>query len=293
MVFKLILIFTVAASEAAFARVETEPADFLAGAKRHVSRVENEVVSVWQKAFVLKEVGKHPVAFRAKFQIEDPIHFTWLALEKSLYLENLTLNGEALPIPIEGMSYKTIPAIPASMLKKGSNELRGTWVQRIKTQKNEKTSKVSIISKKIRSADVDVRLYGVELSALAFQTGPILGYAGENMFTVSCRVNLPAEVVLEVNNRQYISKPALLHSFKVEGLTADTQYEYSLKTRFSSKDDFIASVGPYSMRTLAGGEKFVFTILGDSRSYPKDWERVAAAVTTKKPAFCGFVGDMV
>jgi hypothetical protein len=291
--FKLILILTVVASSTVFARVETEPADFLVGAKRHVSRVENKVVSVWQKAFVLKEAGKHTVAFRAKFQIEDPIHFTWLALEKSLYLENLTLNGETLPVPIEGMSYKTIPAIPASMLKKGSNELRGTWIQGIKTQKNEKTSKVSIVSKKIRSADVDVRLYGVELSALAFQTGPILGYAGENMFTVSCRVNMPAEVVLEVNDRQYISKPALLHSFKVEGLTSDTQYEYSLKARFSSKDDFIASVGPYSMRTLLGGEQFVFTILGDSRSYPKDWERVAAAVTEKKPAFSVFVGDMV
>ncbi len=290
---KLIVILTVVASAAVFAGDRAEPTDFLSGAKRHVSRVENETVSAWQKAFVLKEAGKHTVAFRAKFQVEDPIPFTWLVLEKPLYLEGLTLNGEAISQPIEGMSYKTIPGIPASLLKKGSNELRGVWTQGIKTQKDEKTSKVSIISKKIRSANVDVRLYGVKLSALDFQTGPILGYAGENMFTVTCRVNMPAEVVLEVNDRQYVSKPALLHSFKVEGLTSDTQYEYSLKTRFSSKDDFIASVGPYPVRTLAGGKQFVFTILGDSRSYPKDWARVAAAATTKKPAFSVFVGDMV
>jgi len=104
---------------------------------------------------------------------------------------------------------------------------------------------------------------------------------------------MPAEVVLEVNNRQYISKPALLHSFKIEDLTANTQYEYSLKTRFSSEDDFSASVGPYSMRTLTGGDHFTFAILGDSRTYYKDWEQVATAVTAKKPEFSIFVGDMV
>jgi hypothetical protein len=130
-------------------------------------------------------------------------------------------------------------------------------------------------------------------SALTFQTGPVLGYACEDMFTMTCRVNIPAEVVLDVNDRQYVSKPALLHSFKVEGLRADTQVHYSLKARLSSKDDVLATVGPYSVRTLPVGGQFSFAVLGDSRTHPRDWERVAAAVVTAKPAFSVFVGDMV
>lgn len=292
-VVSVIAILTIVASEAVLARDEVSSVDLLTVASRSVSRVEDKVASAWQKILAFEEAGEHAVAFRAIFQVDNPIRFTSLVLKKPLYIKDLTLNGKTIPKPMEGMTYETIPGIPVSLLEKGSNELQAIWTQPIKAQKDKEISKVSIIPSQIDSADVDIRLSGLMPSALTFQTGPVLGYAGKNFFTITCRVNIPAEVVLEVNNRQYVLKPALLHSFKAEGLTADTQYHYSLKARLSSRDDVLASAGPYSARTLPSGGQFSFAVLGDSRTHPKDWAKVAAAVVTAKPAFSVFVGDMV
>lgn len=289
----VITISAIVASKAAFAGDEADACDLLAGANRSVSRVENKAHSAWQKALVFEESGKHTVACRVMFQVENPTRFASLMLKKPLDIKNLTVNGKRIPKPLEGMTYKTIPGIPASLLKKGSNELQATWTQEIKTQKDDKTSKILIVPSQINATDVDIRLFGLMPSALTFQTGPILGYAGEDFFTVTCRVTIPSEVVLEVNDRQYVSESALLHSFKAEGLTAGTQYHYSLKARLSSKEDFITSVGPYPVRTLPVGGQFSFAVLGDSRTCPKDWERVATAVVKARPAFAVFVGDMV
>jgi len=289
----VVAILAIVASKAALARDEASSADLLAGASRSVSMTQNETSSTWQKSLIFEEPGKHDVAFRALFQVENPTRFTSLMLKKPLDFKNLTVNGRTIPKPLEGMTYKTIPGIPASLLKKGLNEFQATWTQEIKTQKDNETSKVSIAPSQINAADVDIRLLGLMPSALTFQTGPIVGYAGKDFLTVTCRVNIPAEVVLELNDRQYVSESALLHSFKAEGLTADTQYHYSLKARLSSKDGFITSVGPYSVRTLPVGGQFSFAVLSDSRTYPKDWAKVAAAVVRVRPAFVVFVGDMV
>jgi hypothetical protein len=289
----VVAILTIVASEATFARDKANSTDLLADSDRHVSLVENKIVSAWQKVLVFEEAEKHDVAFRAIFQVENPTRFTSLMLKKPLNIKHLTLNDKMIPKPMEGMTYDTIPGIPVSLLEKGSNELQATWTQQTETRKDEKTSKLSIVPSQIDSADIDIRLFGLMPSALTFQTGPVLGYAGQNFFTVTCRVNIPSEVVLETNNRQYVSKPALLHSFKAEGLTADTQYHYSLKARLSSKEDVLASIGPYSVRTMPVAGQFSFAVLGDSRTHPKDWAKVAAAVVTAKPAFSVFVGDMV
>ena len=288
-----ITILILVASEAALAREEARSFDLLQRASRSVSRVENGTYSRWQDALTFEEAGSPFIAFRAIFRIEDPTRFTSLALEKPLHIEDLTLNGKWIPRPMEGMTYKTIPAIPVSLLKKGENVFCAIWTQPVKTRKDKETSKVSIVPSQIDAAGVDIRLLGLTPSALAIQTGPILGYAGTDFFTVTWRVNILAEAILEVNGRQYVSEPALLHSFKATDLIPNTQYRYSLKVRLASKDDIIVSAGPYSVRTLPVGGRFVFTVLGDSRTYPDDWAKVAAAVTTKKPAFSVFVGDMV
>lgn len=237
--------------------------DILIGAERSIARVNGEVV------------------FRAVFKVDDPGQFACLAIEKPLYIKNLSINGAPVAVPIEGMSYNTIPGIPVMMLRKGSNTLTARWRQK---------------ARKIDHADLDIRLLGMMPSALRFQTGAILGYAGENFFTVSCRVNIPAEVVLDVGSRKYTSKSGLLHSFKVKSLKPDTQYEYSLKARVSERDGcFSAALGPYPVRTLpaAGAGIKKFAVLGDSRTHPEDWTKVAAAVAAQKPALAVFVGDMV
>jgi len=328
-----IVIFAISVFVPVFAGAAPSSVDLLKDAKRSVALVDNKTPLVWQKVFVFEKAGKQDVTFRTVFQVDNPGQFVCLSLKKPLHIKDLTLNGKKIPVPLEGMKYKTIPGIPVIMLKKGSNTLQATWTQKVvprkgkgkdkkpvprkdkkkdakkdekkDNKKDKKIAKVSVTPKHINAADLDIHLFGMTPSALTFQTGAVMGYADENFFTVSCRVNIPAEVVLEVQNDnfycKYVSKPGLLHSFKV-ALAANTKYHYSLNARLSSKEDFTASVGPYPVRTLpAGGsgisggkdKKFTFAILGDSRTHPKDWAKVAAAVVAKKPVLVVFVGDMV
>ena len=267
--------------------------NLLADASRSISLHKDKTSTVWQKALSFEKKGNNPVIFRARFRVENPKIFSSLMLKKPIYIRNLTLNGKTVPKPMKGMYYKSITGIPVSLLKKGTNELLVSWTQRVRIRKDKKTSKVSIVPKQIDSAKLNISLLGLTPSDLAFQTGPILGYAGKSFFTLSCRVNMPAEVVLQVDKRQFVSKPALLHSFKVEGLKTNTKYNYSLKTRITPKGKFSVSSGPYSVRTLTGGEKFKFAVLGDSRTRPKDWAKVAVATLKARPEFSVFVGDMV
>ena len=242
--------------------------DILEGAKRSISMIHYKS-------------GNSVITLKLMFQVDDLKDFASLALQKSnrYRVKKIILNGTYAPQPHAVMTYKLIPGIPAKLLKKGSNELKVSWIQKRKK-----------IPENLNPADIEMRLFGLKASDLAFQTGPILGYAGKDFFTVTCRVNMPSEVILQVNKKQYVSKPALLHSFKVKGLSSDTKYESSLKALLPSNT---VSVGPHSVRTLPKGENITFAILGDSRTRPDDWAKVAAAVTQTKPAFTVFVGDMV
>ena len=282
--FAVVVILTIFALKSVFASAEISSCNLLANADKSFSYVDNNATSTFQKVLKFNKAGKYDVTLCSVFKVDNPGKFVSLALEKSPHIKGLTLNGKPIPKPFEEMNYKIVPGIPVSLLKKGENELKVVWTHEVKKQS---------VNKPINFDDLDVQLLGQTSSELAFQTGPVLGYADRNMFTVTCRVNIPAEVVLEVNGKEYISKKSLLHSFKVKGLNPDTPYQYSLKTRLSSKNNFQKSVGPFMVKTLKGGEDFSFAMLGDSRTFPDDWAKVAKAVTKSKPQFAVFVGDMV
>jgi len=269
----------------------TTSTDLLSGANRTISNTTNNKTSPWGKTTSFKSEGSHKTTLRADFTVEDPAQFHSLALKKSHTIKNITLNGKDVKVPIDGMSYRTIPGIPISMLNKGDNQLEVSWETRVKSKKNKETARISFAPAQIAASDINISLVVQQPKDLEFQTGPVLGYAGCKFFTVTCRVNMPAELVLKVNKHEYISKPALLHSFKVEKLSADTPYEYTLTARIGTKAS--TTVGPYTVHTLPKGGKFQFAALGDSRTYPKDWQKVAAATTKANPAFAIFGGDMV
>ncbi len=269
------------------------PSDLLADAVLSVSHREAERATGWRKDVTFEGAGVFPVSVRAIFQVTDTGSGAWLLLQKPDHVEKLTLNGMAIQKPMEGMRHKLIPGIPASLLKTGTNVLQGEWSQRVRIKKAKATGEETVVPEGMAATDLTFKLFALSAAELAFQSGPILGYAGEDFFTVSCRVNMPAEVVLEVNGQQYTSKPGLLHTFKAEGLTAGTQYQYTVKARSASDDDFSASTGPHSVRTLPANDPFTFTILGDSRSFPRVWGEVSRAVFKAQPIFTVFVGDMV
>lgn len=263
--------------------------NLLQGAEPRVSFGEKTAGFVWKEELELRKI---PLVYRVLFTVEDPTAFHRLKLLKPYDVERVLLNGKEIPLPLLGMGYIIIPDLPASMLKSGENELTATWMQRVRARKDPESGAVTLKPSHVNAEALNIRLVEVLPEDLVFQSGPILGYAGTDFFTVSCRVNLAAEVTLEVDGQILVSEPALLHTFKVEGLAADTSYSYSLKTGAPYEKQSV-STGPYEVKTLPEEGPFTFAILGDSRTHPEDWEKVAAAVTTAKPILSVFVGDMV
>ena len=274
-----------------FAENSPTPKDLLAGSNRIISSTINEKTSPWGKTTTFKIDGKHKVTLRADFVIKDPSQFTALSLKKPSNTEDIMLNGLPVKAPFDAMVYRTIPGIPISMLKKGTNQLEISWYTDVKTKKNKETARISFLPAQISASDLKTSLIGHKPEELKFQTGPVLGYAAEKFFTLACRVNIPAEIVLDVNNHKYVSKPALLHSFKVEKLSADTPYEYTLTANIGSTAS--TTIGPYTVKTLPNSDQFKIAFLGDSRTNSKDWNKVASAVAKENPTLAVFAGDMV
>ncbi len=272
------------------------PVDLLAGGTRELSvntKMAEFAESPQKDVLVFKKAGKYSGEMRIQFTVEDPAQFTALSLENAPSGHRARLNDKPIPLPLEGMSYKTIPGIPSALLKKGINELRLNWKQTVKPSKVKKGESPVLRPAKLSAAKLDVQLLGQLPSTLAFQTGPVLGHAGETFFTVSCRTTLKAEVVLDCNGRKYASAPALIHTFKVEDLKPATPYSYSLHARLAAQGKDLVSTPEYTTRTLPATEPFVFAALGDSRTRPKEWAKVGAAVAKANPVFSVFVGDMV
>lgn len=132
----------------------------------------------------------------------------------------------------------------------------------------------------------------VEAKALAFHTGPVLGCAGTDFFTVACRTTVPAVVTLQVGEKTYPSPEGLIHVFRAEGLKPKTQYAYVLSAALPGAAQKVTD-GPHTMRTQAPDGKLVFVALGDSRTNPETWQRVAAAALKMQPDFVIHTGDLV
>ena len=97
-------------SEAAFAGCKACPIDLLAGARRSIASVENDTLLEQGKVLVFEEAGRQEVAIRAIFKVKNPERFASLTLQKPLHVKKLTLNGKAIPVPLEGMIYAAVPA---------------------------------------------------------------------------------------------------------------------------------------------------------------------------------------
>jgi len=257
--------------------------DLLAAAVRSVALVEKGKEPEWRDSVAAEKPVD--VAFRAVFQVEDPTAPAALAIEKPPYMSDFTLNGTRLALPVQGMLYARMPGVPPSLLRKGENELAARW--------NTRTAGAAAGPHTLTAADLPVRLLSVPASALAIQSGPVLGCAGTDFFTAALRTNMPAEVVLETDGRTFVSAPGLMHAFRVDGLRPATAYEYKVTARLTGEHKAVATAGPYTVRTLPEAGPLVFAVMGDNRSNPEAWARVSAAAAAHKPAFTVLTGDVV
>ena len=203
------------------------------------------------------------------------------------------LNGTRVPPPVKGMRYATWPGISPKLFRAGGLNTLEIEIGIAKKSKD-KPAAPAVALVPLTPADLD------------FQTEPVLGDAGPDYFTVGCRTNMPANVTLEVAGRRWQSPFGLVHSFRATELPAGTVQSYTLTAHIRgtvqwnshaaqvSDGETKKKIGPFRVSTLPlRGQPLRFVAMGDSRTYPKDWARVANAVVQEKPALVVFSGDMV
>lgn len=126
---------------------------------------------------------------------------------------------------------------------------------------------------------------------LVLHTGPIVGWTGTDFFTVTCRTTVPAVVTLKVGEKTCSDKTGLTHTLRMGGLQPGTAYEYTLST--AAEGEPAVTGGPYRVKTYPAEGKLIFAATGDSRSDPKTWGLITAAIQKVEPAFVLHTGDLV
>jgi hypothetical protein len=282
------LIFILSVGTQALA-ADTLPENLLADAKPQFCLAAKSPPA-W-KDELPKEGG--PVRARWVFSVPESNSWVYATLQSSQSVESCLVNSTRARSPVKGMRCATLPGISPKWFRAGgSNSLEIEF-------------SIPKASKK-KPAPPTVALIPLTPADLAFQTGPVLGDAGPDYFTVGCRTNMPAEVLLEAAGRRWKSPTGLVHSFRATELQAGTVQDYTLTARITgtvrwdshaaqvSGGEVKKKIGPFHVSTLPlRGQPLRFAAMGDSRTYPKDWARVARAVVEKNPAFVVFSGDMV
>jgi len=207
----------------------------------------------------------------------------------------IVLNGQMLKGPMKRMSYHTIPAIDPGVLKSGTNSLavRGMIT--------------SSAGAKPLTLAVGASLKALRPEHLAIQTGPILGAFGEDFFTITCRTNMPATVSVRcargslknakewtvvaprVGGRSHRNAPKLVHRIKAK-VDGPGLYEYEVVASRGETGRSTAK-GRANLPDPAGALRLV--VMGDSRTNPDSWAKVAKAVLKQDPDLIVFGGDMV
>jgi hypothetical protein len=239
-------------------------------------------------------VNRQLVPVRSVFDVENPSDWSMakLQLKAPASLSSCTLNGQPFAAPVQGMVCESLEGVPGRLLRPGQN-----------------------VFEAYRSVDVTGAASGVPPQAgltpsartialtaspqspqdLVLHTGPIVCATGPDSFTVTCRTNLPAKVVLRVGEKVLASTPAgemgFIHRFRVDGLTPGTEYSYALEAACDGGPT--VSSGPHSVRTYPESGPFDFVLLGDSRDNVPVWHQLSLAAKAIHPLFVIHTGDLV
>ncbi|MBM4040787.1 MAG: hypothetical protein FJ290_19965 [Planctomycetes bacterium] len=272
-------------------------ADLIGGAKWEYSTDDG---ATWGAAPPVVPGGNvAAILAKTSFHLLDLSAFVALELTQNVPPEQkvaFDLNGQPLPVPLKGMVYRTVPAIPPAAFRKGKNEL---------------TARINFDNRPKKADDplpdpatvaLEVSLAGLQPSDLRMHTGPILGAVTETSFSVTCCTNLPVVVTLAVelvrtdgrrqraDGRRQTSEPGLFHRFRVEGLDPQAKWTYRLSV---DQPPYRLEGKPWPVKLApAQGRPLRMVFMGDCRSRPRDWAAVAAAALKADPDLVVFNGDM-
>ena len=200
------------------------------------------------------------------------------------------INGVSVDIPLEGMVYKTIPAIDVNLLKSGQNILTAEF--NVRNASREESMTLSL----------DLELNALRSTNLQFQTGPVLGAYDDDYFSVTCRTNMPAEAFVYSSEEAgtsgsdrssaYLatSERGIIHRLWIPRPTdhSEEPIKYILA---AERDGHLIN---YELEPVfPEGDTFRFIVTGDSRTYPERWQTVSNAITRVDAELMIHVGDFV
>jgi predicted phosphodiesterase len=303
-----------AAAVAPAAAPTTQPVDLLAGAS-------------WK--WKLERPGTQPTtgpaagAFRlvgqVEFDVASPRRYASLELAHGLnplYQMRFSLNGHAIRAPLEGMLYRVIPGIDAGWLAEGRNvlaaDVSGPDAQRTAKSAPAAATPVKDSLARLEAEGPKMKLLALRPEDLKVIMGPVL-FAGGDVSVVTCRANMPAKVTLLAMDFVSGSVKGSISARSTGDVKTDTtsetpgmilrtpvsmpppQYEtlsYQLEVRTPDGAGSV-KLGPWTCKALPKDGKLRFVALGDNRSNPEGWSKVAAAALKAKPDLVVHTGDLV
>lgn len=238
----------------------------------------------WVPELTFEKATRHDLRLRVEFEVAALPAGPVLTLKKPPHISVWTLNCQALVGPPKDMFYPELEGIPTSALKAGKNILEAEFSVNV----HPRDGKLQPAT----SGEVRLDLRPGDAGKFDIRTGPVLGAAGTDYFTVGCRTRMPAVVTLHCDGRTWKSKPGVIHCLKADGLKEGKEYEYKLVAELAG-GGATASSGPWKVKTLPGKGPVTFVALGDARNNPKIWGRITGEAMKFNPAFVIHTGDIV
>lgn len=238
----------------------------------------------WVPEITFEKQGKQLLRVRAEFTVDALPGAALMTLKKPANISEWTLNGKPLVGPPKDMFVPEVEGIPVSEFKVGKNVLEASFSINVNMDKGK--------LKPASTGAIKLELEPTDIKKFEIRTGPVLGAAGCDYFTVSCRTRMPATVTLHCDGRTWTSKPGVIHRLRADGLKEGKEYEYKLVASLVGAEA-TASSKAYTIKTLSSKGPWTFIALGDARNNPKIWGRISAEAMKFKPDFVMHTGDII
>lgn len=219
------------------------------------------------------------------FHVEDPTVFAGLVFTGET-ATRVTLNGHPLPLPEAGMRYQVIPGIPPQLLAKGLNRLEYIWAEEAVVKGIPALSlRPFRHSGSWQRLTVAGALCAFTPAAVRITSGPIVGHATSTMIALSCRTQVRCAVTLDLAGQRQVSKPGLIHQFRVHDLQPNHAVHYRL-----TPGSGVTTFG--RTRTLPERGPLDIAIYGDPSPQPQVLAQVLDRIHAARPRLALALGDL-
>lgn len=191
-------------------------------------------------------------------------------------------------MPLQGMNYTCVDAVPAQRLRRGDNQLE------LACDADEACSAAQALSLRHFEASGDHRrlvprcvVFGVPVEAARIQSGPVIVDLGTDHAVLACRTSAPVAVTLRADDKAWTSPPGLFHRWRIERWVPGRAFAYEMVLAGSRAQ----AQGVGRLAPIDGPIRLA--ICADAGPLPDTWAQNARAIAAHEPHALVFVGDMV